>query len=281
MTLVTGATGNIGRQLVPKLLHAGHRVRVLVRDKQKVAHLGNQVEVAVGDLDNPESILTAMQGVERLFFVTAVTRQVASLLEAAKRAGVRHVLKISTIEADRSLGPGRWHREQERMIEESSIPWTFLRPTLMMVNTIQWWGRTIQSQGRVYFPGGTGQVPPVDPHDVAAVACAALSQPQEHQGRTYELTGPELLTVAEMVQTLSKVLERPIRYVPVPLFAATFAMRRMSLSKTLAKALAETLRAWRRNEYAYVTDAVEKVTGRPPRSFEMWCREHCACFEGS
>src|SRR5215510_5387814 len=173
MILVTGATGNVGRELVPLLLDANQPVRVLIRDERKAAHLGDRVQRAVGDLDRPETLAQAMQGIDRLFLVTPVTQQVANLVEAAKHAGVRHIVKQSTIEANRSLGPGRWHREQERMIEDCGISWTFLRPTLMMVNTLQWWAHTILSQGCVYFPR-TGQVPPIDPLDVAAVACAVL-----------------------------------------------------------------------------------------------------------
>lgn len=278
MILVTGGTGNVGRELVARLLAAGQVVRLLVRNPQKVAHLGDRVQCVVGDLDRPETLPAAMHGADRLFLVTAVTQQVSSLVEGARRAGIRHIVKLSTIEANRSLGPGRWHRDQERMIEASGMAWTFLRPTMMMVNTIQWWAHTIQTQGRVYFPGGTGRVPPVDPNDVASVACAALTQ-AGHEGRVYELTGPELLTVGEMVQILSKVVERPVQYVRVPAFLAALWMRHFGLSRQLVKGLMDTLAAWRRDEYAYVTDTVTQVTGRAPRNFETWCREHRTSFQ--
>jgi uncharacterized protein YbjT (DUF2867 family) len=278
MILVTGGTGNVGRELVQELLAADQPVRLLVRDRQKVAHLGDRVECVTGDLDHPETLSVAMQGTERLFLVTAVTEHVANLIEAAKRAGVRHIVKISTIEANRSIGPGRWHREQEQMIERSGISWTFIRPTMMMANTIQWWSHTIRTQGRVYFPGGTGHVPPVAPRDVAAVACAILSK-AGHEGRTYEVTGPQLLTVAEMVAKLSETLAKPVRYIRVPAFLAAIWMRRHGMSRQLVKGLVETLTAWRRDEYAYVTTTVNEVAGRAPQSFDSWCQEHRASFE--
>ncbi|MGH8631147.1 MAG: SDR family oxidoreductase [Burkholderiales bacterium] len=100
MMLVTGATGTIGRELVPQLLAADEPVRVLTRDARKVAHLGDQVELAVGDLDRPETLVAAMQDVERLFLVTLGTaQQDANALAAAKQAGVQHVVKLSTLEA--------------------------------------------------------------------------------------------------------------------------------------------------------------------------------------
>ncbi len=115
------------------------------------------------------------------------------------------------------------------------------------------------------------------PRDVAAVACAALST-GAHEGRVYEVTGPEPLTVREMVHILSRALDRRVRYVPIPAVVAGIAMRRFGLSLPPVKALMETLGAWRRDEYAYVTTAVEEVAGRSPETFESWCREHRAAF---
>ena len=278
MILITGATGNVGRELVEQLLDKGALVRALGRDERKLAVLPDCVERAVGDLDRPETFEAAMQAIERVYIVTPETRQVVNLLEAARRAGVQYVVKQSTIEADRSLGPGKWHRQQEELIASSGMDWTFLRPTMMMVNTIEWWSATIKSQSAVYFPGGKGRVSPVDPRDVAAVACAVLTQPG-HAGQIYPLTGPESLTIAEMVQVIGRVLGKPLRYVSVPSFAATMWMRRSGLHPYVVKALVETLRALRRSEYAYVTDAVERVSGCKLRSFEMWCRDHITAFQ--
>jgi uncharacterized protein YbjT (DUF2867 family) len=278
MIMVTGATGNVGKHLVQQLLAQSAPVRVLVRDERKAADLGANVERVVGDLNRPETLAVAMRGIEHLYMVTPETRQVINLLEAAKHSGVNHVVKQSTIEADRSLGPGKWHREQEELIESSGLAWTFLRPTMLMVNTIEWWGATIKSQGAVYFPGGNGRVPAVDPVDVAAVACTVLTRPG-HEGQTYEVTGPKALTVGEMVQVLSRALGRPLRYVNVPAFLAAIWLRRFGMSHELVKGLMETLGALRRNEYAYVTDVVERVGGVNPRTFEVWCRSQIAAFQ--
>jgi uncharacterized protein YbjT (DUF2867 family) len=277
MILVSGATGTIGRPLVEGLLAHGARVRMLVRDPSKAARWNPRVERVVGDLDRPETLSPALSGVERLFLVTPVTEQVAALVAAAAEARVRHIVKISTIEAGRRFGPGRWHREQEEVIQASGAAWTFLRPTMLMSNSADWWGETIKAQGRVYFPGGQGRVTPVDADDVAAVACAALIR-SEHEGQIYELTGPQALTIAEMVATLSQALDKPLRYVNVPASLAGFAMRRQGLPAYVVKGLLETLGALRRNEYAYTTDAVERVTGQPPRRFEAWCRAHAQEF---
>ena len=278
MILVTGATGNVGKELVKQLVDKGVQVRVLLRDQKKAATLRDRAEVAIGDLNKPETLGGPMQGVEKLFLVTPDTGQVANLLKVAKQAGVQHVVKLSTIEADRSLGPGKWHRQQEELIKSMGFEWTFLRPTMMMVNTIEWWGETINSQNAVYFPGGKGKVSPVDPRDVATIACTVLTQ-SGHEGQIYELTGPEAFTISEMVQILAKALDKPIRYTDVPVFAAAMGMLRFSLPFYVVMGLMQTLSALRRSEYAYVTDVVEQVGKCEPRTFNEWCRENVAAFQ--
>jgi uncharacterized protein YbjT (DUF2867 family) len=198
-----------------------------------VAALAGKVEIAVGNLDKPETLSDALKGIQQLYFVTAQTQQVRHLLEAAQHAGVRHVVKQSTIEAGRSLGPGKWHRQQEELVKSMGFEWTHLRPTMMMVNTIQWWAETIKSQNTVYFPGGKGKLPAVDPADVAAVAGAVLTE-TGYVGKIFDITGPQSLTIGEMVEILAKVIGKPIKYIDVPVFAAAIAMLRNGTSLNLA-----------------------------------------------
>lgn len=280
MILITGATGNIGRELIPCLLEAGQPIRVFVRDERKVAHLNPSVERLVGDLDKPETLLPAVQGVERIFLVTYETRQDINVLEAAKRVGVKHIVKLSTLEAtDHKIQVGKWHYEREELIRASGLDWTFLRPGMFMSNSIDWWAESIKGQNSVFFPGGKkGKVAPVDPRDVARVAAAVLTQP-EHHGQAYELTGSELFTIGEMVQVISRVLGKPIQYVDIPPIAAKLFMLKTGMDKTLVNALMEMLGSLRRNEGAIVTDTVERITGHPPRAFEAWCQEHIKAIQ--
>jgi uncharacterized protein YbjT (DUF2867 family) len=280
MILITGATGNIGKELIPLLLESGQSVRVLVRDERKVAHLDACVERAVGDLDKPETLIPAVKGVERLFLVTYETRQDANVIDAAKKAGVRHIVKLSTLEAaEHKIKVGKWHYEREELIRLSGLDWTFLRPGMFMSNSIQWWADSIKSQGSVFFPGGKkGRVAPVDPRDVAKAAAVALTRPG-HNGQAYQLTGSELFTIGEMVQVISQVLGKPIQYVDIPPIAAKLFMLKTGMDKVLVNALMEMLASLRRNEGAIVTDIVQHLTGHPPRTFEAWCREHVTAFQ--
>jgi uncharacterized protein YbjT (DUF2867 family) len=278
MILITGATGHIGKELVPLLLQSGQMLRVLVRDERKVAQLDPFIERTVGDLNDPAALVSAVHGVQGIFLVTFETRQDVQVLEAAKQARVQRIVKLSTLEASHpAIQVGKWHAEREELIRASGLDWTFLRPGMFMTNTIEWWADSIKAQGAVYFPGGKGRVAPVDPRDVAAVAALALTQPGHH-GQAYELTGPALMTTGEMVQIIGGVLGKPVRYTDIPPLAARLWMLNSGMDKALVNALMEMLTALRKNQGAICTETFKQVTGRAPRTFEAWCRDHIGAF---
>src|SRR5271157_1093563 len=257
MILIIGSTGHIGRELVPQLLQSGQHLRVLVRDPEKVAHLDPSIERTVGNLNDLDSLINAMRGVERVFLVTLITQQDVNVLEAAKRTGVKQIVKLSTMEAtEHKIAIGKWSCEREELIRASGLDWTFLRPGMFMSNSIGWWAASIKSQGAVYFPGGKGKVAPVDSRDIAAVAALALTQPG-HSSQVYELTGSELLTVKEMVNIISRALGKPLRYMDIPPFVARFWMSRSGMDKRRVNALAEMLASLRKNEGASVRDTIQ------------------------
>ena len=203
MILVTGATGNIGKELVAQLSAQGHPLRVVSRDERKVFQLDPGVERTIGDLRERSTVERAVKGVDRLFVVTGLVDERHSadqmLIEEARRAGVRHVVFISSLGASSTEHRliGALHREREQFIESSGMSWTFLRPGGFMSNALQWVG-TIQSQAKVFTPTGDGKMALISPHDIAAVAAGALITPG-HESQTYELTGAELLRTHEHV----------------------------------------------------------------------------------
>ena len=280
MILITGATGHVGKELIPFLHESGQSIRILVRDEKKVAHLDPCIERAVGDWNKLETLTSAMVDVEGVFLVTFEAQQDINVIEAAKRVGVQHIVKLSTLEAtEHKIQVGKWHYEREELIRASGLDWTFLRPGMFMSNSIEWWSESIKRQGSVFFTGGKkGKVAPVDPRDVAKIAALALTQPG-HSGQAYELTGTELFTIGEMVQVISGVLSKPIQYVEIPSLAAKLFMLKSGMEKELVNGLMEMLASLRKNEGAIVTDTVQQVTGNAPCTFEAWCREHVEAFQ--
>ncbi|HTD79153.1 MAG TPA: SDR family oxidoreductase, partial [Chloroflexota bacterium] len=218
--LVTGATGRIGTELVRRLTAAGTPVRALVHTPPKASSLSaRQVEVVLGDFDDPASLDRAVAGVERVFLVSPPqpdqVRLQGNVVRAAQRGGVRHIVKISALGAspDWPLAVPRWHWQTEQQIEQADLAFTHLRPNYFMQMILPLAPEVIQ-RGTVSVPAGTGRISMVDARDVAAVAAGALLE-AGHEGRIYEITGPEALAFSDVAQHLSETIGRPVRYVDI------------------------------------------------------------------
>lgn len=278
MILVTGATGTVGSELARQLIDAGRPLRIFVRNPAKAAEFAGRAEIAVGDLSLPETLPAALDGVDELFLVTYEKAHDIAVLAAAKKAGVRHIVKLSTGEATEArVRIGKWAREREILIERSGIAWTFLRPDMFMSNSLEWWAPSIKAQGAVYFPGGKGKAAPVAPADIAAVAARVLTTPG-HDGCAYDITGPQQLSIEEMVQTIGRVLGKPIQYTNIPPLAAGFWMARSGMSLQMVAAVLEVIGTMRRGEMSPLSDTVQQITGRSPITYEAWCRAHIESF---
>jgi uncharacterized protein YbjT (DUF2867 family) len=281
MLLVTGATGNIGRELARELDAAGTRFRVLVRDPARAAGLPASAERIAGDLDDPATLEPAFAGACRLFLLTPGigTSHVRHAVAAARAAGVRHIVHLSSFNVlgDPMPAMGRWHHEREQVIRASGIPATFLRPGGFMTNALEWLP-AIRDGGYVLDPAGPGRYAPIDPADIAAVAALALTE-DGHQGREYVLTGDEALTVAEQVQILSAAtgLDIKIREPATP-EEAVRARFPNGAPPALAAALIEGLALMRADTTGLRTDTVQRLLGRKPRTFADWCARNTDAF---
>jgi (4-alkanoyl-5-oxo-2,5-dihydrofuran-3-yl)methyl phosphate reductase len=280
MILVAGATGTVGREVVAQLLAAGERVRAMTRDPSR-AKLDAKVEVVAADLDQPETLEKALAGVDRVFALSAGPElgvHDANLARAAKKAGARHLVKLSVLGAG---GEARnvivlWHEAGEKAIQESGLAWTFVRPGMFMSNALNW-ARTIKSQGKVFANYREGKVPPIHPRDIAAVAVAALTS-GGHEGKSYPLTGGEALSMNEQVQILSEVVGRPIELVPISDDAARDGMLKAGMPPLLVDAIVEIGGSVRSGKASEVLPTVEQVLGRKPLTWTDWARENAAAF---
>jgi uncharacterized protein YbjT (DUF2867 family) len=282
MILVVGATGTNGREVAVRLAGAGRKVRALIRSPEKATDLGRAgVELVQGDLDDAASLDAALRGAERAFIVTAVDRRCVewfrNCFEAAKRAGTRHVVKFSGMGAgDAGTEILRQHGESDEMLRASGLPCTILQPNSFHQNML-WSADAIRKQSQFYLPVRDGRQSLVDVRDIATIATLVLTE-SGHEGKTYEITGPESLSYEDVAATLSKVLGRTIRYVDVPPQAAKQAMLAAGMPEWNAAAVTDLYGVFATGRYAGTTDVVERLTGKPPTSFEQFARDHAALF---
>jgi uncharacterized protein YbjT (DUF2867 family) len=283
MYLVTGATGNVGSQVVAQLLDSGKQVRLFVRDPGKVAHWGarwgDRVQVAIGDFSTPESFGRAVAGVEGAFLMNGGPggEPFRQLLASAKAQGQPRMVFLSTIFASEpDIQVGQWHKEKEDAIRESGLPGAFVRPSGFMTNAFQWIA-TMKSEGIVYNAMGTGQYAPIAPEDIAAVVVKALTMPSLSD-EVFELTGGALLSVPEQVGILADVLGKPIRCIDVPTEAAVHGLMRSGMPAHMAAAVGQSFEAVRDGRTVTLVDTVERVTGRRPKTLDTWAREHASLF---
>jgi uncharacterized protein YbjT (DUF2867 family) len=282
MVLVCGITGQIGGEVARLLNEAGQEVCGLTRDVAKARRrLGKGIRLVEADFSRPETLPSALAGAEKAFFVADAGPELggwaANFSAAAKAAGVRHVVAVSsaTIDIQPPVAIGLWHLALERSLQASGLTATLLRPGNFASNALGW-AHMIASQGAV-FSAFDGKSTPIDPRDIARVAFTALTAPG-HGGKTYTLTGPTILSVRQQVEILSQVLAKPIRFVPVPEAGARQGMVGSGMPEAMADAILELVRASARGPVEPPSPAVREVTGADARTFDVWVRDNALAF---
>ena len=274
--LVTGATGNVGSQVVQQLVASGIMPRVAVRSMNKAESLKKAgAEPVEMDLERPETVQSALTGVDKVFlvspFVPNMVELTAILIEAAKKANVQQIVKLSALAQPR-IALSKWHSEMENAITSSNIPFTFLRPNGFMQNFVNAMAETIKSDNAFYLNAGDGKVSFVDTRDIASVAVAALIT-SGHEGQSYTITGAEALSHAESASILSQVLGRTINYIDVPEDVVRQGMQGAGMPEPTVNALLELYASYKAGQAATVSPVVEQVTGKQPISFEQFAKD--------
>ena len=283
MILVLGGTGRVGRETVKLLAASGRqKVRVLVRDHAKAtAFSGTGVEIVTGEMTDAASLAQALHNVERVFTIPPNVRDQAEVesrvYRAARRAGVNHIVKLSTVKAD-PKSPCYFfqqHALAEQSLKDSGVAFTILRSNSFMQNLL-WFAPEIKTKGSFSLPMGVAKTAPVDIRDVAAVAYEVLIT-EGHHGATYNITGPEKLSFVEIAQRLSAATGKQIEYRDVEPNDFLQMLLRAEIPRWYAEAVIASWTVARSGE-PIVTDVVAELTKNPSKTFAQFARDYAAAF---
>jgi uncharacterized protein YbjT (DUF2867 family) len=275
MIVVTGATGNVGGEVVAALSARDQQVRAVVRDPER-ASLPAGVEVVRGDLELPESLTSSLAGA-RAVFLLGGWGDMTGLMRRIADAGVQHVVLLSS----RCVIGGKVDNpithmwlESEAAVRDAGIEWTILRPSSFHANALRWLPQ-LRERDLVQAPWPQVAVASIDPADIAAVAATVLTEPG-HERTELALSGPEALTPGQQVAILADVLERPLRYEPL----SDEAARTRMATDTPTPFIEAFFRFYSDGEFddSIVLDTVKRITRRPPRTFTDWARAHAQAF---
>jgi uncharacterized protein YbjT (DUF2867 family) len=286
MILVTGATGLNGKELLRVLSASGVAVRALVRNPAKaeaIAALPN-VEIVQGDMAHPETLAAGLRGVDRAMLISSSDPMMldvqTNFIDAAKQAGVKHVVKLSGImpELDSAFRFARMHGEIEKRLEASGMAFTHLRAGEFMPAYFRQ-VPNITAKGAMFLPMEDARIASIDVGDIAEIAAKVLTG-AGHEGKTYPLTGPQALTMTEVAEKLSAATGKTIRYVNVPPEAARQAQIAAGMPPYLADALFELFAERRNGKEAKVWPDAERLLDRRPTSFDEFAKRNATVFRG-
>ena len=284
LILISGATGTVGREITKRLSSQKVPFRAMVRSRKGAEELAalEGAEVVVADFNNAALLTNALIGIDRAFLLTNSSEQAEGqqrgFVDVAKRVGVKHIVKLSqwAAETDSPVRFLRYHALVEQHIRESGVAYTFLRPNLFMQGLLAFREQII-AQGKFFAAAGDAKISVIDVRDIAAVAVAAMTG-ESHAGRTYDLTGPEALTHAEMAQKLSKALGRTIEYTDVTPELMMESLLAIGLPRWQVEGLIEDYAHYRRGEASTIASGVQLATGDKPRSFDEFAHDYASAL---
>lgn len=285
LILVTGATGEIGRELIPQLVAAGQPVRALVRDPVR-ADFDPAVEVVLADLRHPETLDAAFAGMQKSFVLVNgpdIAALEANAFDAARRAGVEHIVKLSALESFQEHMAGtvtaRAHQESESRLRQTGMAWTMLRPAFFASNFHTYFLQKSSAGAAMYLPCGDGKEATIDPRDIAAAAVAVLTS-DEHEGKIYELTGPELIGFAEVADQMSRVTDVSIKYIDVTENDAYTRLLADGFSSAFADYVVRHHFAAVKSGKMRLASGISDLLGRPATPFAEWLERNSATLNG-
>jgi uncharacterized protein YbjT (DUF2867 family) len=289
MVLVTGAAGLSGSIVIREFARQKAPVRALVRSRAKARALETlpTVEIVEGDMLRPEKLGAVLDGVDRVLMISSSNPQMVetqcTFIDASKKAGVRHVFKFSGAESGVGFNPKAFrftqmHEEIERYLERSGLAWTHLRPSQFM----QVYFReipTIVAENALFLPMENARLAPVDVEDIAKVAFALLYN-GGHEAKSYDMTGPEALTMTEVAERISQAIGKNVRYVNIAPEEKRRALLAAGIPAELADAIDELFTERRKRPESRVYLGTHELFGIQPTTFAEFARRNAAVFGG-
>lgn len=237
------------------------------------------------DYNNSETIADALNQVDKLFLLTLPTPNMTDIYsnlvkEIRKYGGINHIVKLSSMGAETGLGTtiGLLHRQEEKIIEESGIPYTFLRPSAFMQNFVNYLGQTIRNQNAFYLPAGDGKVSFVDVRDIAAVSVQVMTSDNRHIGKAYTITGQEAISYGQVAEILSKEIGKRISYTDITEDDARKGMEQIGMDDWFIDIMMESYSIIRAGYASQMTTVVEQITGRKPIPFTQFAKDYAQAF---
>jgi uncharacterized protein YbjT (DUF2867 family) len=296
--LVTGATGTVGSEVVKHLaaisLSSGYNIRAAVHSKNKSNQLrqfdNKRVEIVDLDYTKTETVAYALNGVDKIFLQTLPIPNVidisSNLVDEAKKNGVKYIVKLSAMGAGSEPGSTilRLHEEEEKIIKDSGIPYTFLRPPAFMQNFVTQFGHTIKTQNAFYVPAEDAKMSFIDSRDIAAVTAEILtknnpgSSRQHYENKAYDITRPDALSYEQAANILSSVAGKKISYVNITEEDAWKGMKHIGMGDWFIDIMMELFRIIRAGYGSETTTVTEDITGRKPISFAQFAKDYVEAF---
>jgi uncharacterized protein YbjT (DUF2867 family) len=282
LVLVTGATGNVGREVVAALRRQGRRIRAATPNvEQARALLGEGIEYARFDFTEPETFAPTFDGVSAVFLVrpppvSEVKRIMGPAIAHAASSGRPHVVTLSVMGA--GSNPLVPHHAMEKLVRRAGLPYTHLRPSFFMQNLSTTYREEIRDRGEIFVPAGRGRTSFIDVRDIAEVAARVLGDAAYH-GRAYTLTGSEALTYFEVAEIFTRGLGRPFRYANPTPREFKQRLREQGAPENFIRVLASIYFIARHGLAARVTPETEQLLGRAPITLEQFIRDHAALWQ--
>jgi uncharacterized protein YbjT (DUF2867 family) len=284
MILITGSSGTVGRAVLTEVARSEKKHRATYRSREEAAKAPAGTEAVIADFSDRASLASALRGVESLYLVCSPIPQLVQLegnvIEASEAAGVRRIVLNSAMGAgEYAKSFPSWHRKVEDKLKATKMTYCILRPNSFLQNVLTYYAPSVRTQGAFYGSMGNARTSYLDVRDIAAVAAKAL-RGGDHDGKTYELNGPEALTCSEVAEKISQHAGIVARYVDIPVEAHRKAMLEQGMQEWQVTALLELQEYYTGGKGATLDGELERLLGRPPIMMDQFLEEFAIEFRG-